>query len=491
MALRCTCSPLALRNAQQATPSGRMALTVPAALPGSSGLSRRTPVRHGRRSVAVQASLYGAEEPLRRAAEALVGSSGPSALDHLAAKLTVSMMTLADVAAATLPEGVTDAAASAGAAVQSATDAAADTITKKDNGWFGFLTGPLETVLKALDSGLSNIGVPYSYGFAIILLTVLVKGLTFPLSKKQVESTVAIQALQPKVKEIQEKYKGRDPKEAQVEIARLYQEAKVNPLAGCLPTLITLPVWIGLYRALSNVADEGLLTDGFFWIPSLAGPTSMAAQKAGGGSWLFPLQNGAPPIGWHDASAYLVLPVLLVVSQYVSQKVISPPSTDPSQQSTQWILKFLPLMIGWFSLNVPSGLTIYWFINNILSTAQQLWLKQNTAPPEIATATAGGSGRSQSSASSSSSSFSNGNVIDVDATAVEEKRLQSNPRGKKKGEKFRQLKEQEAAKKQTTAQKQSGGADVQSRAPTTTQSKADDPKVPDAPPSKNNSNGGA
>jgi hypothetical protein len=66
----------------------------------------------------------------------------------------------------------------------------------------------------------------------------------------------------------------------QVEIARLYQEAKVNPLAGCLPTLATLPVWIGLYRALSNVTDEGLLTEGFFWIPSLAGPTSLAAQKA-------------------------------------------------------------------------------------------------------------------------------------------------------------------------------------------------------------------
>ena len=66
----------------------------------------------------------------------------------------------------------------------------------------------------------------------------------------------------------------------QVEVARLYQEAKVNPLAGCLPTLITLPVWIGLYRALSNVADEGLLTEGFFWIPSLAGPTTLAAQKA-------------------------------------------------------------------------------------------------------------------------------------------------------------------------------------------------------------------
>lgn len=60
----------------------------------------------------------------------------------------------------------------------------------------------------------------------------------------------------------------------------MYQEAKVNPLAGCLPTLITLPVWIGLYRALSNVADEGLLSEGFFWIPSLAGPTTLAAQKA-------------------------------------------------------------------------------------------------------------------------------------------------------------------------------------------------------------------
>lgn len=66
----------------------------------------------------------------------------------------------------------------------------------------------------------------------------------------------------------------------QIEVAKLYQEAKVNPLAGCLPTLITLPVWIGLYRALSNVADEGLLSEGFFWIPSLAGPTTLAAQKA-------------------------------------------------------------------------------------------------------------------------------------------------------------------------------------------------------------------
>ena len=125
---------------------------------------------------------------------------------------------------------------------------------------------------------------------------------------------MAMQALQPRIKEIQERYKGKPQDEmqvrcacartmcsaaavcssqrlslalasepgamAQVEVARLYKDAGVNPLAGCLPTLVTLPVWIGLYRALSNVADEGLLTEGFFWIPSLAGPTSLAAQKA-------------------------------------------------------------------------------------------------------------------------------------------------------------------------------------------------------------------
>ncbi|EIE23496.1 hypothetical protein COCSUDRAFT_15426 [Coccomyxa subellipsoidea C-169] len=301
-------------------------------------------------------------------------------------------MTLADTAASSAAQAVGDKAAdaivSSATAVQSATDAAAEAV-QRDNGWFGFFTGPFETVLKVLDTGLDKLHVPYSYGFSIILLTIFVKALTFPLSKKQVESTVAIQALQPRVKEIQEKYKGRDPQEAQIEVAKLYQEAKVNPLAGCLPTLITLPVWIGLYRALSNVADEGLLSEGFFWIPSLAGPTTLAAQKAGAGSWLFPLVNGAPPIGWHDASAYLVLPVLLIVSQYVSQKIISPPSEDPSQQSAQWILKFLPLMIGWFSLNVPSGLTIYWFINNVLSTAQQLWLKKTIQPPALASAGTG------------------------------------------------------------------------------------------------------
>lgn len=81
-----------------------------------------------------------------------------------------------------------------------------------------------------------------------------------------------------------------------------------------------------------------------FWI--VTGRAVCRCEQGSGSSWLFPLTNGAPPIGWHDAIAYLVLPVLLIVSQYASQKIISPPSNDPQQKSTQNILRFLPLMIG-------------------------------------------------------------------------------------------------------------------------------------------------
>ncbi|GLC33769.1 hypothetical protein PLESTM_000109200 [Pleodorina starrii] len=244
--------------------------------------------------------------------------------------------------------------------------------TVADGGPIDVLADFFTTVLRTLDDGLEKAHVPYSYGFAIIALTVLVKLATFPLSQKQVESTLSLQALQPRVKELQAKH-ADDPETLQLETARMYKEAGVNPLAGCLPTLATIPVFIGLYNALSNAAKAGLLTEGFFWIPSLSGPTTIG----GGLEWLFPFQDGHPPVGWANAAAYLVMPVLLVASQYASQKIISTTqnSNDPAQQQSQAILKFLPLMIGWFSLNVPSGLTLYWFVNNLLSTAQQLYLK--------------------------------------------------------------------------------------------------------------------
>ncbi|XP_050375104.1 ALBINO3-like protein 1, chloroplastic [Argentina anserina] len=269
---------------------------------------------------------------------------------------------------------VADAAVSA----QSSTENLTST-KQSSNDWLSGITNYLESGLKVLKDGLSSVHVPYSYGFAIILLTVIVKAATFPLTKKQVESTMAMKSLQPQIKAIQERYAG-DQERIQLETARLYKLAGINPLAGCLPTLATIPIWIGLYRALSNVADEGLLTEGFFWIPSLAGPITIAARSSGSGiSWLFPFIDGHPPLGWSDTFAYLVLPVLLVVSQYVSVQFMQasqPQTSDPNMKSSQAITKFLPLIIGYFSLSVPSGLSLYWLTNNVLSTAQQVWLQK-------------------------------------------------------------------------------------------------------------------
>ncbi|OMO67735.1 Membrane insertase OXA1/ALB3/YidC [Corchorus capsularis] len=318
------------------------------------------------------------------------------------------LYTLADAAVAADP-----AATAAGS-----TDAAA----QKNGGWFGFISEGMEFVLKVLKDGLSALHVPYSYGFAIILLTVIVKVATLPLTKQQVESTLAMQNLQPKLKAIQQRYAGNQER-IQLETSRLYRQAGVNPLAGCFPTLATIPVWIGLYQALSNVANEGLLTEGFFWIPSLGGPTTIAARQSGSGiSWLIPFVDGHPPLGWHDTAAYLVLPVLLVVSQYVSMEIMKPPQTDdPAQKNTLLVFKFLPLMIGYFSLSVPSGLSIYWFTNNVLSTAQQVWLRKLGGAKPVVDESASG-------------------II----TAGRAKRSGAQPA--RPGDKFRQLKEQEKKK---------------------------------------------
>jgi len=299
-----------------------------------------------------------------------------------AAFVTSKVFEVADAAAATAGIDVNDAEALKAAGIQK-------------GGWLGPITDGLEAALEGIDSVLDG-RVPYSYGFSIIALTVLVKLATFPLSKKQVESSMQMQQMQPRIKELQAMY-ANDPERLQMEQARLYKEAGFNPLAGCLPVFATLPVFIGLYRALSNAASEGLLTDGFYWIPSLGGPTSIASRNAGSGfAWLWPFVDGHPPLGWHDTACYLVLPVLLVASQYVSQQIISPqPKTDdPAQQQSQAILKFLPLMIGFFSLNVPAGLTLYWFANNIITTAQTLILRKTTTLPEAPAAAAAGRGGS-------------------------------------------------------------------------------------------------
>ncbi|XP_057509737.1 ALBINO3-like protein 1, chloroplastic [Actinidia eriantha] len=338
----------------------------------------------------------------------------------------------------------------ADAAVSSASEPA--TGAKQGSDWLTGITNYMETVLKFLKDGLSAVHVPYAYGFAIILLTILVKAATFPLTKKQVESAMAMRSLQPQIKAIQQRYAG-DQEKIQLETARLYKLAGINPLAGCLPTLATIPIWIGLYRALSNVADEGLLTEGFFWIPTLAGPTTIAARQNGSGiSWLFPFVDGHPPLGWSDTLAYLVLPVLLVLSQYISVQIMqSSQANDPSMKSSQAITKFLPLMIGYFSLSVPSGLSLYWFTNNILSTVQQVWLQKLGGAKNPASKLSDTIIKEKPSQIQSS-------IIESSSTdlkkIIESSTIKKEPQGEKltsdglrPGERFKQLKEQEARRR--------------------------------------------
>ncbi|QDZ20076.1 membrane protein insertase [Chloropicon primus] len=297
---------------------------------------------------------------------------------------------------------------------------------QKKAGFFNFFAVVLETFLKGIDGVLEFVHVPYSYGFSIILLTILVKAGTFPLSKKQLESNLQIQSLQPQINKLKELY-ADDQEKLQLETAKLYKVADVNPLAGCLPTFVSLPIYIGLYRSLTNAAEEGLLTEGFFWIPSLAGPTTIAARQAGTGSaWLFPFQDGAPPIGWHDATSYLILPLMLIATQYASQKILSGQQQQSQQNETaSAIIKFLPLMIGWFSLNVPAGLTLYWFTNNLLSIGQTAFLRANFKAPEIADAT------------------STSGAMEVErVSAVSQKQVPPPP--KRTGEKFWELKNKES-----------------------------------------------
>ncbi|EGB02892.1 hypothetical protein AURANDRAFT_16967, partial [Aureococcus anophagefferens] len=191
-------------------------------------------------------------------------------------------------------------------------------------------------------------GVVGSYGVAIVLFTLLLKAVTFPLNYQQIESTTKMQALQPAIKRIQAKY-AADPQQMNIMMAELYQENELNPLAGCLPALVQIPIFIALYRSLLSLAKEDLLEESFLWIPNLEGPV-YGAQNA---DWLFKFDH---------ASTTLLQPP-------------ADPNNEAAQTSNQ-VLKYLPLMVGFFSLNVPAGLTIYWFCNNIITTASTLYIRQ-------------------------------------------------------------------------------------------------------------------
>jgi YidC/Oxa1 family membrane protein insertase len=215
---------------------------------------------------------------------------------------------------------------------------------------------PLEKLLKWL---LLNIykAVP-NYGIAIILLTLFVKICFFPLTKKGSEATIRMQALAPKIKELQEKYKDNRQK-LNTEMAQFYQREGYNPISGCLPMLLQLPIFFAMYSLFNNHFD--LLNAEFIpgWIPDLSKPEAIVN---------FPDGFRLPILGW---TALRALPFLYVGSQLIYGKVTQMPGQQSNTQM-KMMLYIMPLVFFFILYNVPSGLLVYWICSNLLTLVQQL-----------------------------------------------------------------------------------------------------------------------
>lgn len=286
-----------------------------------------------------------------------------------------------------------DAVTNVPADVAVVADAAGDTVAAaSSNGWFGFLVTPIEGLLEFFHAALVSMGLTAnSWGLSILFITVAIKLLTFPLTKTQLESTNKMQSLQPQIKEVQAKYQS-NPEVMNQKISELYQQNEVNPLAGCIPSVVQIPVFIGLYRAVLSLAKDDKLDESFFFLPSLEGPT-YGADPAHGSDWILKgWTDGHPSLGWEASIPFLILPVFLVISQFISMELMQPqPGPDGKKPDSPAVLKFLPLMIGWFSLNVPSALCIYWVANNLITTGTTLLIRSqmaNAAPAAVASTSA-------------------------------------------------------------------------------------------------------
>eukprot|EP00903_Cladosiphon_okamuranus_P020597 g18907.t1 len=229
-----------------------------------------------------------------------------------------------------------------------------------------------------------GMGIEQSFGLAIVSFTLMVKALLVPLQVIQLQSTERMQALAPTVKEINAKF-GQNKEAATAATNRLYKETNVNPLIGCLPALLQFPVFIGLYRAIIGFGTDAVANEGFLWLPSLQGPTFDQGRGIG---WLTTFVDGAPSLGWHDTLCYMSIPAILVVSQKLSMTLLTPPDDGPDDatgSSLKTVITYLPVLIGWFSLNVPSALGIYWLANNLSTTASSFAIKAffKMNPPEM------------------------------------------------------------------------------------------------------------
>jgi YidC/Oxa1 family membrane protein insertase len=194
----------------------------------------------------------------------------------------------------------------------------------------------------------------HNYGVAIILLTILTKVVFFPLTLKSMRSMKAMQALQPQINALRSKYKS-DPQRIQRETMELYREHRVNPLGGCLPMIVQIPVFYALYVALSVSVEMQ------------NAPFICFGHLFGMHLWICDLAAQDPTY---------ILPILMGVSMFVQQKM-TPTMGDPRQAK---MMLLMPVVFTFMFLNLPSGLVLYWTLSNVLQIAQQLYMERSHTP---------------------------------------------------------------------------------------------------------------
>jgi YidC/Oxa1 family membrane protein insertase len=189
-------------------------------------------------------------------------------------------------------------------------------------------------------------GLAGNWGVAIVLLTLLVKVLLYPLTAKSMQSMNEMRKLQPEIEKLKAKF-GSDREKLNLATMQLYQQHKVNPLGGCLPMLLQLPIWFALYATLQTSVE--LYREPFLWVEDLT-----------------------------RKDPYYVLPLLMGVSSYVMQR-LSPQPADNTQ--AKMMLYFMPAFFTFIMLSVPAGLTLYIFVNNVLSIVQQQYMMRRMPAP--------------------------------------------------------------------------------------------------------------
>ena len=225
--------------------------------------------------------------------------------------------------------------------------------------WNMLLMRPLVNALLLLTNLVGG-----QFGVAIILFTVILRIVTIPFTLRQLQSTRAMQEIQPRMQEIQKKHK--DPKRRQEETMKLYRESGVNPLGCFMPMAIQMLVFIALYRALAVVVGGS--------------PESVVGLSQRIYSWTYlsqsiPLEQSFLWLELGQSDSTFILPLLVGVSTYVQTRLAATPAATPQQQQQQQMMTWMmPLVLVWITLALPSGVGVYWVVSNIFSVFASYWV---------------------------------------------------------------------------------------------------------------------